>query len=131
MDISYLCTNNSSFCRWCNDTMTDVMHQRKVGTTQSVMLPNGKDPGIKRPGRQTVPQKKTAPVGCRQFFAGKLIQKTGVRVKTRRKRPRSGWATFREGKPHGLKDQVYQLLRVARPMLEGRSLKPAGDGWLR
>ena len=35
--------------------------QRKVGTTKSTMLPNGKAPGIKRPGRQTVPQKMTAP----------------------------------------------------------------------
>lgn len=53
------------------------------------------------------------------------------KVKMRCKRPRSRWVTTGMGKPHGLKDQVYQLLRVARPMLEGRSLKPVGDGRLR
>jgi hypothetical protein len=30
-----------------------------------------------------------------------------------------------------LKDQVYRLSRVVRPMPEGRSLKPAGNGRFR
>jgi len=96
------------------------------------MLPNGKAPGIKRPGRQKVPQKITAPDCSDLVFSVKTGSlSSGVRVKMRCKRPRSGWVIIREGKPHGLKDQVYQLSRVARPMLEGRSLKPVGDARLR
>jgi hypothetical protein len=37
-----------------------AMPGRKVGTTQSTMLPNGKGPGIQRPREQRVPQKITA-----------------------------------------------------------------------
>jgi len=33
-----------------------------------------------------------------------------------------------QGKPYGLKDHVNQGLRVARPILEGRSIEPSSDG---
>jgi hypothetical protein len=40
-------------------------------------------------------------------------------------------ATYREGKPYGLKGQIYQGLRAARPILRGWLIDPASDGGTR
>jgi len=40
-------------------------------------------------------------------------------------------ATCREGKPYGLKGQIYQGLRAARPILRGWLLDPVSDGGTR
>lgn len=58
---------------------------------------------------------------------GKLPKVILEKVKRRGKSSPCFWRQKQQGKPYGLKDHVNQGLRVARLILEGRSIDSKSD----
>ena len=89
-NFSYLCHGDNLFYR-----IPACPRVRKVRTTQSAILPNGKVLRLNTVG--TASATENIPSRC-----------FGIRVKTRGKSPRLVAAMQHEGKPYGLKDQIYR-----------------------
>ena len=87
-----------------------------------------------RQGRKVRTAQGNAPVNSRvPLYAGtesaaenNRPDYIGIRVKMWGKSPHLYTATYKGGKPCMLKCHVYQRLRAARPMLEGRQLDSDG-----
>lgn len=90
LSFSYFCTGDNLFYR-----IPACPRVRKVRTTQSAILPNGKVLRLNTAGTASATENIPS-----RF--------TGIRVKTRGKSPRRVAAMQHEGKPYGLKDQIYR-----------------------
>ena len=100
---------------------------RKVGTTQSTILPNGKVSGYGHNRSRATESAAENNRRCLCFSEPDSLKHKQVRVKTWGKSPRVPLATWASGKPYGLQGQICQGLRVARPILAGRPHDHSGD----
>jgi hypothetical protein len=87
---SYLCSGDNLFYR-----IPACPRVRKVRTTQSAILPNGKVLRLNTVGTASATENIPSRFGV-------------IRVKTRGKSPRLVAVMQHEGKPYGLKDQIYR-----------------------
>ena len=106
----YLCPGDNLFYR-----IPACPRVRKVRTTQSAILPNGKVLRLNTVGTASATENIPSRFGV-------------IRVKTRGKSPRLVAVMQHEGKPYGLKDQIYREQCRAGGYCKGCSPDARGVG---